>query len=189
VLDWIKVGPRAVVEAELELDHPRGPGERVPQPVAAVIEHSGRRVEVRVHASSWPLTGSNRMRPARLPGGVALPADSVGAYFSALAAADADAVVACFSQDASFREPSGGPYIHHGRDDIGPFFAAFLGAVGGIGVDICTVVDDGVRCAVEYNALSWGDFPLTPQPGLGVYHRGPDGSLDAARVYDDIMGG
>jgi hypothetical protein len=43
-----------------------------------------------------------------------------------------------------------------------------------------------VRCAVEYNCVRWGRHQLPPQAGLGVYERGPDGLLTAARVYDDI---
>jgi hypothetical protein len=45
---------------------------------------------------------------------------------------------------------------------------------------------DGVRCAVEYNCVSWGSHDLPPQAGIAVYERGPDGLLAAARVYDDI---
>jgi hypothetical protein len=57
---------------------------------------------------------------------------------------------------------------------------------GGIGLQPCAVTDDGVRCALEYNCVRWGRHDLPPQAGLGVYERGPDGLLAAARVYDDI---
>jgi hypothetical protein len=43
-----------------------------------------------------------------------------------------------------------------------------------------------VRCALEYNCVRWGSHDLPPQAGIGVYERGPDGRLAAARVYDDI---
>jgi hypothetical protein len=49
------------------------------------------------------------------------------------------------------------------------------------------VTDDGVRCAVEYNCVRWGDRDLPPQAGLAVYERRPDGLLAAVRVYDDIV--
>jgi hypothetical protein len=48
------------------------------------------------------------------------------------------------------------------------------------------VTDDGVRCALEYNCVRWGGHDLPPQAGLGVYERGPDGLLAAARIYDDV---
>jgi hypothetical protein len=60
-------------------------------------------------------------------------------------------------------------------------------AGGGIGLQPCAVTDDGVRCALEYNCTRWGGRDLTPQAGLGVYERGPDGLLEAVRVYDDVV--
>ena len=42
------------------------------------------------------------------------------------------------------------------------------------------------HCALEYNCLRWGSHDLPPQAGLGVYERGPDGLLAAARAYDDV---
>jgi hypothetical protein len=53
-------------------------------------------------------------------------------------------------------------------------------------METCAVTDDGVRCAVEYNCVRWGAYDVSPQAGLGVYERGPDGLLAAARIYDDI---
>ena len=50
----------------------------------------------------------------------------------------------------------------------------------------CAVTDDGVRCAVEYNCVRWGIHDLPPQAGIGVYERGADGLLAAARAYDDV---
>ena len=32
-----------------------------------------------------------------------------------------------------------------------------------------------------------GSHDLPPQAGLGVYERGPDGLLAAARAYDDVV--
>jgi hypothetical protein len=57
---------------------------------------------------------------------------------------------------------------------------------GGIGLQYCAMTDDGVRCAVEYNCVGWGDHELPAQAGLGVYERGPSGLLAAVRLYDDI---
>ena len=48
------------------------------------------------------------------------------------------------------------------------------------------MTDDGVRCALEFNFVRWGSHDLTPQAGIGIYERGPDGLLAAARVYDDV---
>jgi hypothetical protein len=53
-------------------------------------------------------------------------------------------------------------------------------------MEACAVTDDGVRCAVEYTCVRWGSNDVSPQAGLGVHERGPDGLLAAARNYDDI---
>ena len=59
-------------------------------------------------------------------------------------------------------------------------------AEGGIGLEYCTVTDDGNAAALEYNALSWGPHQLPPQAGVAVYVRGASGKLAAARIYDDV---
>ena len=43
-----------------------------------------------------------------------------------------------------------------------------------------------MRCVLEYNCVRWGNHDLPPQAGIGVYERGPDGLLAAARIYDDV---
>ena len=42
-----------------------------------------------------------------------------------------------------------------------------------------------VALAVEYNCIRWA-AELPAQAGIAIYERRPDGSLAAARVYDDI---
>jgi hypothetical protein len=43
-----------------------------------------------------------------------------------------------------------------------------------------------VRGFSYHNCVPWGSHDLPPQAGIGVYERGPDGLLAAARVYDDV---
>ena len=57
---------------------------------------------------------------------------------------------------------------------------------GSIGLQYCSVTVDGVHCAVDYNCVHWGAHELSPQAGIGVFERGPDGLLTAVRVYDGI---
>jgi hypothetical protein len=57
---------------------------------------------------------------------------------------------------------------------------------GGIPLQLCTVTDDGTRCAIEYNAVRWGRDEIPPQAGIALYERGPSGRLAAARIYDDV---
>jgi hypothetical protein len=70
--------------------------------------------------------------------------------------------------------------------ELRSFFTKCFSAGGGIDLQHCTMTDDGVRCALEYNCVRWGSHDLQPQAGIGVYERGPDGPLAAARVYDHV---
>jgi hypothetical protein len=165
----------------------------VPWPVAVVAESSDdRSVEFRTYCSQWPVDGRRHVRPPVLKpahaglGAVAGPGDVVGRYHAALGAGDTEAVVSAFEPDGYFNEPIGAHYAHRGTGELRSFFARCFSAGGGIGLQYCAVTDDGTRCALEYNCLRWGSRDLPPQAGIGVYERGPDGLLAAARVYDDV---
>ena len=68
------------------------------------------------------------------------------------------------------------------------FFSLFFSAGGGIVLEHCTVTEDGVRTALEFNAIRWGGHDLPHQAGIAVYERGPTGKLHEARIYDDVEG-
>jgi len=176
-------GGRAVVELLAHLD---GDGQELAWPVAVVAESADdRSVVFRTYCSQWPVDGLRPIRPPILTAGQDHPGDVCGRYHAALRAGDADAAVGTFEPDGYYREPVGPHATHRGTTELRSFFAARFSA-GGIGLEDCAVTDDGTRCALEYNCVRWGDRELAPQAGLGVYERGPDGLLAAARVYDDI---
>ena len=84
------------------------------------------------------------------------------------------------------RESMGAQSAHRGTAELRSYYRDCFSAGGGIGLQQCAVTDDGVRCVVEYNCVRWGSHAVPPQAGLGVYERGPDGLLAAARIYDDV---
>jgi len=177
-------GGRAVVELLAHLVHD---GADVAWPVAVVAESPDESsVVFRTYCSQVPVDGRRHVRPPVLGPGAAHPGDVVGRYQAALDAGDADAIVAAFGPDGYYREPIGPPSTHRGRGELRAFFRTCFSAGGGIGLQHCTVTDDGVRCALEYNCVSWGHHELPPQAGLAVHERGPDGMLAAVRVYDDV---
>ena len=178
-------GGRAVVELLAHLADDSG--REVAWPVAVVAESpDDRTVVFRTYCSQQPVDGRRHLRPPILQAGSARPGDVVGRYQAGLTAGDSEAVVATFAPDGYLREPVGAPRTHRGADALRSFFARRFGEGGGIGLQQCAVTDDGVRCAVEYNCVRWGRYDLPPQAGIGVYERGPDGLLAAARIYDDI---
>ena len=178
-------GPtRTIVESILQL---RQAGGTIELPIAVVGDRAGAGVSaLRVYHSRWPLEGKHRVRPPLLRGDPAARVTGVvGDYQRALAAGDVDAIVATFEPDGYFREPSGGIYIHRGRDKLRAFMKQIL-AAGGIGIVHASVTDDGTVMAIEFNAARFGRQQLAPQAGLAIYERGSSGLLAAARIYDDV---
>ncbi len=176
-------GPRAVVEM---IAHLRRDGSQLTWPIGVVAESPDEAsVVLRIYCSQWPFNQQRPVRPPTLPEGTVNPGDVVGRFQSALEAGDAEAVVDLFEPDGYFQEPLGTRPRHHGRPELRSFFQGNFGA-GGISLQDCAVTDDGVRCALEYNCVRWGSHQLPPQAGLGVFERGPDGLLAAARFYDDV---
>ena len=163
--------------------------ERVELPVAIVADRNPDRTlkTIRIYHSMWPLTGEHAVRPPLLPPdpNIVVP-DVVGEYQRALAAGDLEAVLATYEEDAYAREPSGGEYVYRGKEKLREVYAAQFANGGGIPLEHCTVTDDGVRCAVEYNCVRWGVAEIPPQAGVAVYERGESGRLVGGRIYDDV---
>jgi hypothetical protein len=204
---------RTVEEVVVHLLSEKEGGERVELPVAIVSDRNPERTlkAIRVYHSMWPLTGEHAVRAPLLPADPALrlPGGVLSDYQRALAEGDLAGIVATFEPDGYAREPSGGAYLHRGPDELRTFYAALFGrgsgilqrgpeplrslyetlfsdGGGGIPLEHCTLTDDGVRCAIEYNCVRWGEDEVPPQAGVAVYERGSSTLLTAARIYDDV---
>src|ERR671921_1089167 len=180
--------PARTVE-EVVLNLMADDGRRVELPVAVVSDRNPDRTVkmVRVYHSTWPLTGEHRLRPPLLPADPGLHAEGApAAYQRALAEGDLEGIVASFEPDGYAREPSGAAFLHRGTEALYELFGHMFANAGGIELQHCTLTDDGVRCAIEYNCVRWGDTEIPPQAGVAVYERGAGGLLAAARIYDDV---
>jgi hypothetical protein len=176
-------GGRAVVEL---LAHLVTDGWEVAWPVAVVAESTDWSVVFRTYCCQQPILGRRQLRPPILMQRGLSSDGVVGRFHAALDAGDTEAIVGTFASGGYFREPIGPRGTHRGTGELRSFFTRCFSAGGGIGLQHCVVTDDGVRCAPEYNCVRWGRHDLAPQAGIGVYERGPDGLLAAARVYDDV---
>jgi len=180
---------RTVEEVVLHLLADDG-GVRVELPVAIVSDRNPERTlkAIRVYHSMWPLTGEHRLRSPLLPADPGLQAEGTpGDYQRALAEGDLQAIVGTFETDGYAREPSGGAYLHRGAEGLRELYAHLFANGGGIGLEHCTLTDDGVRCAIEYNCVLWGVTDIPPQASVAVYERGGGRLLAAARIYDDVQ--
>jgi hypothetical protein len=174
---------RAVVEL---LAHVLHDGREVAWPMAVVAESQGERsVDFRTYCSQWPVDGRRHVRPPVLEAGDVEARDVVARYLNALAGADAESIVKTFAPDGYVQESIGPDGVHRGARELRAFYIRCFSA-GGINLQHCAAVDDGVRCALEYNLLAWGTDARPPQAGLAVFERGPDGLLAAVRLYDDV---
>lgn len=183
------IGPTRVV-GEYELDLTQD-GRTLTLPVAVVAEPGAdaRRIWIRIYHSQWPLLGHHVLRPPLLTvDPMARESDVVGEYQTALGLGDAARCVATFEPDGCFREPAGDEFRVCGTADLTEFYTRFFSAGGGIVLEHCTATEDGVRTALEFNAIRWGGVALPPQAGVAVYERGATGRIAAARVYDDVQG-
>lgn len=179
-----RIPGRAVLEllAHLTADD----GNEVAWPVAVVAESADEcSVVFRTYCSQWPVDGRRHLRPPILRGVAEWP-ETFGQYGKALTTGDVAAAVAAFTPDGYYREPIGPHALHRGADELQLFFAQAFSAGGGIGVQPRVVTEEGARCAIEYDCVSWGSHELPPQAGLSVLERGASGLLTAVRVYDDV---
>ena len=103
-----------------------------------------------------------------------------------MAEGDLQGFVSTFEPDGYAREPSGGAYLLRGIQRLRTFYERMFANDGGILLEHCTLTDDGVRCALEYNCVVWGGTGLPPQVGVAVYERGISERLAGARIYDDV---
>jgi hypothetical protein len=180
--------PTRTVE-EVVLHLLRDGGVRVELPVAIVADRNPDRTlkTIRVYHSMWPLTGNHNVRPALLPEDPRLHAEGTpGDYQRALAEGNLEGIVGTFEPDGYAREPSGGSYLHRGAEGLRELYAHLFANGGGIPLEHCTLTDDGMRCAIEYNCVRWGVTDILPQAGVAVYERGSSALLSAARIYDDV---
>jgi hypothetical protein len=164
-------------------------GDRVDLPIAIVTDrYPDRKLNaIRIYHSMWPLTGEHVVRPPLLPADPELHVEGACSdYQQALYEGDLEGILASFEPNGYAREPSGGEYLHHGTESLREVYTYMFANGGGITVEHCTLTDDGVRCAYEYNCVRWGITAIPPQAGVSVYERGSSGLLAAARIYDDV---
>lgn len=186
IIALTECGKRAVTEFVL---HVMREGKKIPLPVAIAADKDGEKYSaIRVYFSMWPLLGRHVIRKALLPEDktLVMHGDAVGAYHDALTRGDLEGILSVFEDNGYAREPAGGEWIYQGKEKLRKFYELLFGNGGGILLEHCTLTDDGIRAALEYNAVSWGKAPLGRQAGIAVYERGTSGRLHAARIYDDV---
>ena len=91
-----------------------------------------------------------------------------------------------FAPAGELREPGGSLQVHRGATELRRFFTVLFSNGGGLGLEHCTIANEGASCALEYIVTSWGRSPVTHQAAAAVYERADTGLLAGVRMYDDI---
>jgi hypothetical protein len=142
--------------------------------------------DLRIYHSTWPLYGAHTVRrPLMHYSLTERPAEPIGTYHDALAAADAAGADSVFEPDGVVREPAGSEYAHAGEARTA-WYRAIL-SDGPIPLKLGTITDDGTSLVYEYQVERWGNERIPPQAGAAAYERGPSGKLVSARIYDDVQ--
>ena len=164
-------------------------GDTVSLPVAIASDTSpeARLDSIRIYHSMWPLLGFHLVRAPVVPvlAALVLP-DVVGRYHDCLARGDLSGILEQFAPGGELHEPGGALPVHRGATELRRFFTLLLSNGGGLGLEHCTIANDGASCALEYVVTSWGRSPLTHQAAAAVYERADTGLLAGVRMYDDI---
>ncbi len=162
-----------------------GADKELPVMLVADIDGDGCIRDLRVYHSTWPLTGTHRVRSPLIQYSLTdRPAEPVGSYHAALGAGDASAADAAFEPDGTVREPAGSTWTHSGEDRAA-WYASIL-SDGPLPLKLGTVTDDGTTLVYEYEVEQWGSTRIPPQAGAAAYQRGPNGGIASARIYDDV---
>lgn len=179
-------GTGAVEECLLTLLR-RGTTIELPVAVAGETGAGALLESVRVYHSMWPLIGMHLLRePILSPPAALLLPDVVGRYHDCLARGDLAGILRQFDPEGTLHESRGGSGVHRGGAALRRFFAPLVENGRGIGLEHCSLTDDGACCALEYNIKSWGRGSIEPQAGAAVYERSSAGLLADVRLYDDI---
>jgi len=167
--------------------HFDGRAGRVALPFAIVTARAsdGGIDEVRIYPGTLPLTGRRAVRPPLPQPDPELGEPDVAAeYGRALAAADADAVMATFDHDAYVRDATG---TKQPGDDGLRRHSGDLPASGGIVQTDCAIGCEEKAFALEYNVVRWGGAELPPRAGMAVLAHGSSGGLAAVRLHHDLQ--
>jgi hypothetical protein len=116
---------------------------------------------------------------------LALP-DVIGRYYECLSRGDAPGIVEQFAPSGGVRGSGGASDVHRGPTALLRFFKVLFANGGGLGVEHCTIADEGGSCALESVVTAWGRSTLPHQAAAAVYERADTGLLAEVRMYDDV---
>ncbi|MEM1138604.1 MAG: hypothetical protein AAGH45_01885 [Pseudomonadota bacterium] len=149
-------------------------------------------IRVHVYYTNWPFNKGHAVRKALfrdpLPDQDAFDGH-VKHYIQCLLTADLDRIVEAWEADIYFREPSGLPYVHWGKNNVVTYFSGLF--ANGAPMLRDDTVNQGERTVfMEFSIIGWNgvEWPEEKwQAGLASYEcTSRHGLMRAIRIYDDV---
>ena len=162
-------------------------------PVATIVSKDSETDVNRVHVyyTNWPFNKKHSARKNLFRAPLADQSEFEGPilnYVQSLLSGDLEKIRQSFEADVYFREASGPPYIHWGRNAVVDYFKGLF-ANGAPMLRDDTVSDDGRTLFMEFSVIGWNGEPRPEErweAGLGVYERSREGLISGIRIYDDV---
>src|SRR5215216_6587602 len=79
------------------------------------------------------------------------------------------------SPTATPTSQAGGAYLHRGAEGLRELYTHMFANGGGIPLAHCTLTDDSVLCAIEYNCVRWGVTDIPPRQAWRCTSEGAAG--------------
>ena len=168
-------------------------GESLELPVATVVanDETGGFTRVHVYYTNWPFNKKHSKRRNLYKERLKDQAEFEGAilnYVQCLLSGDLEKIRDSFEADIYFREASGPPYVHWGRNAVVDYFRGLFSR-GAPMLRDDTVSDDGRTVFMEFTPYGWAGQEWDEkewEAGLAAYERSRDGLICAIRIYDDV---
>lgn len=137
----------------------------------------------RVYHPTLNIKGQKTLRRALLnPDPSIRFSGSKAQYFTALAKGDKNAFGGVFTDDVQMGI---GHHITTGPDKVADAFETMFTLEGHVVLQYNTVTENNEKTCLEFTCDMKGVHLKTPQAGLAVYGKGPDGKISYVRIYEE----
>jgi hypothetical protein len=169
-------------------------GEKWELPVGTVVadDRETGATKVHVYYTNWPFNKKHSFRRALFSEQQPNRAEFSGAlltYIQSLLTGDLERIREAWEADIYFREASGPPYTHWGKNSVVEYFKGLFSR-GAPMLRDDTVNEGGRTVFMEFTVIGWNGkgWPVDKrEAGLAVYERtSPDGLMCGIRIYDDV---
>ena len=159
----------------------------IPLVIVFDLNNEEKIIWARIYHGTWILKNASSIRKPLLKKDPSIKLkDVVGQYQKALGEGNIEAIVQIFSEDGYIRPPSGDKFAMKGLVNIEKFFQELFSFGGGAKLEHCTVIDDGINCAIEFNIVKVGKYKVSRSKTNGI--MGVSADIVDVKISDRYLG-